>query len=302
MKKPITLILFLYVTAMLSQEINVVTKNKKGKPVVLGKTNRDVFKNDAFKKWFEKNYNNYLTNDNVIRTLKSDLKKHTIKVFYGTWCGDSRKEIPRFYKVIDKAGYDEKNIQFIALDSKTKTYKQAPNREEKGLNIHRVPAFIFYKNGKEVNRIVEHPKETFERDILKIVSEKKYTPRYKVVSYLENMFTKNTTDSITKNEHNYIRYFTEIAEGSGELNTYGRVKMSANEFEKALFVFKLNAKMHPKSPYVYYSLGNLYHQTEKYDLALKHYYKSLSLYPNNKKLKEKIAEIEQLTQNNNPKN
>ena len=54
------------------------------------------------------------------------------------------------------------------------------NGLEKGYNVLRVPTFIFYKDGKEIGRFVEHTVNdaTLEHDILQIVSEKGYKHAY----------------------------------------------------------------------------------------------------------------------------
>lgn len=279
-----------------AQEINKVIEYKPNKFMLLGKVDKNGYDHKSFS-WFNNNYKAYKTNNKIINELKDSLKNYQIKVFFGSWCGDSKKNIPIFYKVLDEANFPKKNLEVIAVDRKKEAYKQAPNREEKGLNIHRVPMFIFYKNGKEVNRIVEHPKETIERDILKIVSNKKYTPHYKAVIYLEELFKTKSMDSIKLMEPQLVRFFTEIAEGTKELNTYGNVKWRANNLKKAHFIFKLNSKMHPNYEYPFETLGNFYFEQKQYNKALKNYYKSLSIYPKDKKIRERITEIEKLIEN-----
>lgn len=295
MKNLVLYVSFLCAVPLFSQEVmNQTVTTQGGNTILLGKTNKKAFKKEPFKKWFSKNYDNYLQNNNIINLLKNDLKDYTIKVFYGTWCGDSRKELPRFYKVIDQANYNKNKIEFIAVHNIKEQYKQAPNREEKGLNIHRVPAFIFYKNGKEVNRIVEHPKETFERDILKIISNKKYIPNYKGVSYLEKLFKEKPLESIKQQKDYLIYYLAEVTNGTKELNTYGNVKLTANDLEKAQYIFELNTKVHPYSITAFETLGDFYFEQKEYKKALKNYYKSLSLYPKNEEVKNQITKIEAL--------
>jgi hypothetical protein len=65
-------------------------------------------------------------------------------------------------------------IETIGLDRN----KKSPENLEKGMNIHHVPTFILYQNGKEVNRIIETPIETIEKDLIAIIQAKKYTPHY----------------------------------------------------------------------------------------------------------------------------
>jgi len=49
---------------------------------------------------------------------------------------------------------------------------------EKDLNITNIPTFIFYKNGKEMHRIVESPMESLEKDMLKIITGQPYKHAY----------------------------------------------------------------------------------------------------------------------------
>lgn len=274
-----------------AQELNKIIEYKPNKLMLLGKVNKNGFSHKDFS-WFDKNYKAYLVNDKIIKLLKPNLKRYTIKVFFGSWCGDSKKNIPSFYKVLEKADFNMKNLEIFAVDRKKEAYKQAPSREEKGLNIHRVPTFIFYKEGKEVNRIVEHPKETIERDILKIVDLKKYQPHYKAVTYLEKLFSEMPIDSIKLMKKGLIRFLPELAVGTKELNTYGNVKWRANELEKAQLIFELNTKMYPLNYYAIESLAHFNFEQKYYEKALKLYYKSLSIYPKNKKIKERVTAIE----------
>jgi len=96
----------------------------------------------------------------------------------GTWCGDSKREIPRFYKILETANYPIEQLTMVAVDHIEPNYKKSPGGEEKGLSIIKVPTFIFYKDGKEVNRIVESPIESLEKDIAAIISGKNYVPNY----------------------------------------------------------------------------------------------------------------------------
>jgi thiol-disulfide isomerase/thioredoxin len=81
----------------------------------------------------------------------------------GTWCPDSRREVPRFMRILDSLEYPKEQLKIICVDRK----KQALNNETDSLNIVYVPTIIFYtKEGVEVGRIIEHPKgETLEEDL-----------------------------------------------------------------------------------------------------------------------------------------
>jgi len=153
------------------QETKVI-KDKSGN--LIGVVEKNHFLQEPFKGWFNFNYDDYTSNKNVIEQLKPLLKKVKIKAFMGTWCGDSKEQTPVFYKILDEAGFDYKNLELIAVDRSKKT----PDNLQEGLDIIRVPTFIFYKNDKEIGRFVEYPRESVEEDILKIISSKPYKHSY----------------------------------------------------------------------------------------------------------------------------
>ena len=290
MKITITVLLILISNIVVGQHINKTTKDSKGKLMLLGKTDKNAFKKRDFS-WFQKNYEAYITNDKIINKLKDSLKNYSIKAFYGTWCGDSKREVPKFYKVIDETGFDKNRLEMIGVDRKPEAYKASPNGEEIGLNIHRVPTFIFYKNNIEVARIVEYPKQDFERDILTITSGKKYTPQYVIAEHLNKLMIDKTLDELKKNEKELIASLVEFTKGSRELNTFGYKLLRSKNISKAFFVFELNTKMYPYKYNVFDSLGEAYYLIKAYDKALNNYDKVLQLKPNDKNALEMIEKI-----------
>ena len=89
-------------------------------------------------------------------------------------------------------------LTVIAVSSQSNMYKQSPKHEEAGLNIHRVPTVIFYKNGKEINRIVEHPIETFEADIQNIITINNYKSNYQIVTVIDNLLNRKRSSRFNK--------------------------------------------------------------------------------------------------------
>ena len=87
-------------------------------------------------------------------------------VFLGTWCGDSRREVPRFLRIVQEAGIDEDHVQLYNLDHS----KTSPDGLTERWAIERVPTFIVLRNGSEVGRIVERPRSTLEGDLLSILA------------------------------------------------------------------------------------------------------------------------------------
>jgi thiol-disulfide isomerase/thioredoxin len=84
-----------------------------------------------------------------------------ILVVYGTWCGDSKREMPRFLKIIDAIGFPQDHITLIAVDRTM----ELPPGIKKEYGITNVPTFIVSYRGMEMGRIIESPKTTLEGDL-----------------------------------------------------------------------------------------------------------------------------------------
>ncbi len=141
---------------------------------LIGIQTKDNFKQQPYGEWFTLGYKSYIPDAKTVKEIKKHLKGITIIAFMGTWCGDSKRETPHFYKIMDEAGFNYKNLTMVTVNRD----KETPDHLEEGKNITHVPTFIFYKKGKEIGRFVEYPRETLEKDILKIVSGKPYKNSY----------------------------------------------------------------------------------------------------------------------------
>ena len=161
-----------------TQPVNQVGKDTRGNDMLLGKCTRDALEKAPFSEWFKKNYDEYKTDEAAVSDLKLLLKDKTITIFLGTWCGDSKREVPRMMKILEAIGFPEKKIHLIMVSNHAGMYKQSPQHEETGKNIIRVPTFIFYENEKEIGRIIESPIASLEKDMLKILKRESYKPNY----------------------------------------------------------------------------------------------------------------------------
>lgn len=142
--------------------------------ILLGKANRKGLEIKPFKAWFNVSYEDYKVDSETLEKLKQLLKDVKITVFMGTWCEDSQREVPHFYKILDDSGFNESKLNLITVSHE----KTTPEGFEKGKNITNVPTIIFYKNEKELGRIVEYPIESLEKDMFAILSGKEYKNAY----------------------------------------------------------------------------------------------------------------------------
>ena len=176
MKKTILILLIIFVSCKNSNTKNKAENNKNVEYVdLIEDFRRNDLTKSPYDSWYLKNYDNYNLDIETANKIKKFLNhKISIKVIMGTWCSDSRENVPGFFKLMDYLKFSNRKIQLIGLD----VDKKNPRGDELNYEIINVPTFIFYKDGKEINRIVELTIESIEKDILKILDGSGYENAY----------------------------------------------------------------------------------------------------------------------------
>ena len=108
---------------------------------------------------FKFRYDNYEVTNQI---NLSDLEDISVVIMFGTWCHDSKREVPRMLRILDSAGVGTDQISLIGVDTK----KAEPKGREKLYNLRNTPTLILLKNGKEVGRIIERPNVSLEADLI----------------------------------------------------------------------------------------------------------------------------------------
>ncbi len=145
------------------------------KDMLLGDFTKEELKQKPFSTWFEPRYEEFTPDPESMSAIQENIGDYQIKVLMGTWCGDSKREVPKLIKILDEANYNYEKLELHAVDYN----KTTPSKIEEDLDVQMVPTIIFYKDGKEVNRFVEYPQgESIEEDIAKIVTGKEYQHSY----------------------------------------------------------------------------------------------------------------------------
>jgi thiol-disulfide isomerase/thioredoxin len=141
----------------------------RNKEIMINNCTRESVSNfPEFKSMYDTMYESYAPDSTTIASLKPLTEGLKVTIVMGTWCGDSKLQVPHFYKITDQLGITEKDMTLICVDGQ----KKAENGIIDNLDIQRVPTFIFYKDGKELGRIVESPKDTLEKDSYDILAKK----------------------------------------------------------------------------------------------------------------------------------
>ena len=133
----------------------------------LGYINPARFSQPPHSEWYLKGFEAYQPVQEVIGKLAlRDKENLSIKIVMGTWCPDSRREVPRFMKILDLWGFPEEKVTIIGVDNT----KIAPIGDYEKLGIERVPTFIILENKVEKGRIIENPVTSLEQDMLNILT------------------------------------------------------------------------------------------------------------------------------------
>jgi len=148
-----------------SKKMNRIMKDEaSNQKVLFGECTREAFEKRQFKEWFEPEYMTYNPNDKVLDGLQaSKLNETKITIILASWCPDTRRELPRFFKIIDQTNFNLSNLTMIAVNKAKMSDKSVE------VKFERVPTFVFERNGVEIGRITEKPIKNLEQDILDIL-------------------------------------------------------------------------------------------------------------------------------------
>jgi tetratricopeptide (TPR) repeat protein len=274
-----------------AQDLNQRYTDKKDKEHLIGKCDRNALTAAPFAEWYKKYYDAYELDKTLLKHSEGKLEDVKIEIFMGTWCGDSKRGVPEFYKVLDELGVEASQVTLVNLYNMDSVYKRSPNHEEQGKLIHRVPTFIFYKKDKEIGRIVETPVTSFEMDMAQLLNGLPTAPNYKAVQDIAKIFEEEGVPTDRKELLKIANRIYKGAKGYRALNTYGYVLLSNNEIEKAIATFTINTMIFSKMPNVWDSLAEAHEKNGDTKKALSLYEYVLELNPNSKNAIKKVAEL-----------
>ncbi|MDR0536751.1 MAG: thioredoxin family protein [Tannerellaceae bacterium] len=258
----------LILSAMLSIHLSA---QKSESPNLLGLCTVNDLTSPPYSEWFSENYSSYTPNSKIIELLKSkDPSHYSVTIFFGTWCSDSQREVPRLLKILDALSL---RPQIIALGNGGKEdslYRQSPNHEEAGKHIYRVPTFIISKDGRELGRIIEYPAVSLERDILDILNSA-YTPSLASCSLLASWLEEGILDDVNVSFAGLAGRLRPMVSSAGELNSIAntlqrREKVSPRIAETLL---RINNILYPAIYWTYTRLAEALSNNEgKHDAAV----------------------------------
>ena len=114
---------------------------------------------------FRERYDTVQVNTDITGMIAQMHPDVDLLVFFGAWCGDSRREVPRLVKILQLAGVPESRVRYYGLD---RTKKSADGLTDAHA-IERVPTIIVLRGEQELGRVVELPRSTLEGDLFEIL-------------------------------------------------------------------------------------------------------------------------------------
>lgn len=209
--------------------------------MLVGEATPKLLATDPFASWFAPTYQQYQPDTAALARLKAELCDVELTVFLGTWCGDSKREVPRLCRALDALGYDSRKLRLVCVTPN----KQAPNGEHQPYNIHHVPTVVASRKGILLGRIIERPVASLEADLLKIVTGQAYRPNYFVCELVDDVLRQQGSGYLAANAPAIADDCRPHVASYRELNTMGNVLWNANRWDDAVAVFALNTQIFP---------------------------------------------------------
>lgn len=123
---------------------------------------------EDYETWTTLRAQDYAPDAAAVRTIADHARDVDVLLILATWCPDSKREVPRFFKICDQSGLDlAGKVTMVGVD---RTKKDAEGLALKH-DVQRVPTFVFFRAGKELGRVVERPTTTLEGDVAAIVTK-----------------------------------------------------------------------------------------------------------------------------------
>jgi thiol-disulfide isomerase/thioredoxin len=262
-----------------------------GNKMLLGVCSNSALLQKPYSDWYKANHSNYTVDAATASMLKDKLKDKTFTIFMGTWCGDSKREVPRIYRLLQYCGVKEKQVKLVMVNNSDSAYKQSPTHEERGLTIHHVPTLIVYSNGTEKGRIIESPVVSWEKDLLAVCNGEKYVPHYAGVEYLIQRFAALGADGVESDSMAITAQLRQLLKSEYEISAYAKMLRTTNEIKKALVTAKLNTMVFAASADAWYMLGYNWQAMGNNASAKENYSKALALKPDHENAKKRLEEL-----------
>jgi len=137
-----------------------------GTKILKGYFERKDLEHDSLFSWFKTNYESYRFDSTVVSQITPLTKDIHVVIVVGTWCGDSKRELPKQFKILDAVNIMDDRIVMFGVDRS----KKSDDSTMQKYNVLRVPTMIVFRGEQELGRIVEFPRASHEVDLLRLLN------------------------------------------------------------------------------------------------------------------------------------
>jgi tetratricopeptide (TPR) repeat protein len=217
-------------------------------PKLLGAIAVSELEREPYAEWYVREHDAYVPRTETLAALReSSLPTYELTVFFGTWCGDSRREVPRLVKLLERLELPADRLTLVAVDNEVQAHKRSPGGEERGREIYRVPTIIVSRDGREVTRIVEHPSRSLERDLLAIVEGADYRPSYASYPLVRGWLAEGVLSDPNVSARGLADDLRHVVATEGELGAAARVMRTRGQLDEAAKLYETNCGLYPES-------------------------------------------------------
>ncbi len=122
-------------------------------------------------------YHGYEPDGELLEELEKRIGDVRITVVLGSWCSDSRQEIPRLWKLLETLNFPVHEIEMYGVGSSRFTDEMPfppgvldwSTDLKSRYGVERVATIIISRQGVEIGRIIEAPMKSLEIDLLEIL-------------------------------------------------------------------------------------------------------------------------------------
>jgi thiol-disulfide isomerase/thioredoxin len=214
-------------------------------PQLLGVVTAEQLGEEPYVEWSRKGYDEYTPDPSTLESLRAiDFDDAKLSLFFGTWCGDSQREVPRILKLLNELGFPAEKLRLIAVSG---TDKRSPGGEERGREVYRVPTLVVERDGQEVSRLVEHPAISLERDLLAILSGSDYQPSYASYPVVRRWLREGLLADANVSPSGLATELRYTIASEGELAAAASVLLARGETAEAIKLYEVNRVLHRDS-------------------------------------------------------
>ena len=139
--------------------------------IPVGELSLDSLRGNRETSWFALGYDLFSFDDGEsyrrILSAQPEFELMEILAFVGTWCPDCQEHLPGFARIADTVRFPRERLKVFGMD-RGKSFPGGSGIIAR-YGILRLPTFIFLKEGKEIGRITESPRESLLKDWAQIV-------------------------------------------------------------------------------------------------------------------------------------